>query len=116
MREKRCESASSFINGQPRFDLVLSYFETVGAIIGEGVVDPELVWYSLYQHIVSYYALASPQIQKDRERDQAVWGNLTALHDTMIGIEVKKRRCELTEATPKKKDLSAFIVSESNCR
>ena len=94
-------------------ELVLDFFETVGALVRRRAVDNELAWSTFSYWVLRYAALARDQIQARRktESDQTYYQEFEFLAKRLTEVEIKKRHLKALPSFSME-SLASFLEEE----
>ncbi len=117
MKEMR-QSVARNINQSPNLQSpnlqpVLDFFEPIGQLMRNGVLDKELVYCMFFRWIHHYRHLAKDYIANERHNRPQIWEDFLYLHEQLLPLEQERSRPGAS-LQPTQQDLSDFIEEELN--
>jgi hypothetical protein len=100
---------------QRSIDQVLGFFEKVGYLTRNGVIEEKMVWHEMFYWIHRYYLSATPFITRIRviQKDNTVFEDFEYLQKRLVEIEKKERNCADANLTLSENELRDFLIRES---
>ncbi len=96
---------------EPNLDPVLDFFETVGYLTREQVLDEKLV-YNTFFHLVHHYRyIAKDYIAAERRESPQIWEDFLYLHEQLLKHERAKAPVG-EDLVPTTDDLADFVRAE----
>ncbi len=113
MRPAR-RAAAKALSEKPssRIDEVLDFFEMIALLMHRGAIDETMVWHSFFYWVHRYCVLASDYIATVRRTDATIWEDLGRLHQRLIGVEKRRRRCSDSDMLLSPEDIREFLAYE----
>lgn len=115
LRDARRKAAKSLLNKDNTYaaDDVLDFFEMIGILVRRGALDEKMVWHIFFAWLHQYCHSAKEHIEAERQKDSTVWEDLVRLHDRLVKIEMRERRCRKSDIIPSEDSLKGFLKDES---
>jgi hypothetical protein len=98
-----------------RDDQILVFFETLGLLTHQKILNKEMVWNEFSWEVVRYYLALQTHITSYRSKshDPTLYSEFEWLFNCLIYLDCKKRGVSPDVATPNEGEIQEFIEDES---
>ena len=95
-------------------DEVLDFFESIGLMIHQKALDPEMVWSEFSYWIDGWWCAALKHIQEVRSDDATIWEYFRRLRERMMRVEKRWTKASDSELVQSREDVLDFLKGEES--
>ena len=111
----RAHAAAEIQVGKPNRYVVqvMDFFDTVGKLTKNGVLDRELVWHTFYWPMSNYWAVCQDFVRETQsEEGTATWEDYCEIMGEMRSTEAERSKRPLAAIGPSKDQVAEFMTDE----
>lgn len=114
-RKRLASALASKSTIEQRDDQISVFFETLGLLTHQKILNKEMVWNEFSWEVVRYYLALKEHIMswRDKEHDPTLYSEFEWLFNCLIYLDCKKRGISREAAKPSDRDVQEFINDES---
>jgi hypothetical protein len=92
---------------------VIDFFDAIGKLSKQGVLDKDLVWHMFYWPMANYWAVCQDFVRETQhEQGSATWEDYSEIMSEIRATESKRSKRNLAEIGPSKDQIAEFMEDE----